>query len=67
MQSNDELLEEVEHLKDRTMQLSIIHDYSSLEHMPPEARNMLYQMVSMIWDQIEDKLLLVENRKHAEQ
>ena len=64
MQSNKELLDEVEQLKNMTVQLSTMHDYESLAHMTQEVRDGLYRMISMIWDRIEDDLLMVEQRKH---
>ena len=64
MQSDEELLKEVEQLKNMTVQLAIMHDYEALAHTTQEVRDRLCCMVSMIWDRIEDDLLMVEQRKH---
>lgn len=64
MQSDEELLKEVDQLKNMTVQLAITHDSEALAHMTQEVRDRLCYMVGMIWDRIEDGLLMIEQRKH---
>jgi len=68
MQSNEELLEEVEEYKRKLKYLEEqepIRPFGFASHFE-EWRDQCWRQ-EILWRLIEDRLLLVENRKHAEQ